>query len=313
MKSDGKVTLALADADDAVFALAASPAFTRDGLCFAACGSGLYRSGDGGGRWELLRTSSEAVTTAAALSPDFANDRSVFAAVKGGVLRSSDAGDTWFTAGFPAPPPVFSALVASPDFERDGFLLAGTLEDGVFSSTDRGARWAAWNFGLFDLNVLCLALSPAWTEDETVFAGAETGLYRSSNGGRAWRPTGFPSELAPVQSMVCFEDGRGSATLLLVGTERNGLLASRDQGETWAQVGEGAISGAVNQLQVTRAGDGGSMVYALTDDGVIWSDDKGRSWSDLMRADGTPTAMLPLGDFMLLGMQGLGVMRLACK
>ena len=309
---DGKVTLALADADDAPYALAASPAFTRDGVCFAACGSGLYRSRDGGERWERLRASLEAVTTAVVASPDFANDQSVYAAVKGGVLRSSDAGDSWFTAGFPAPPPVFSALVASPDFERDGFLLAGTMEDGVFSSTDRGARWAAWNFGLFDLNVLCLALSPAWTDDETVFAGTETGLYRSTNGGRAWRPSGFPSELAPALSIACYDDGRG-ATQLLLGTESNGLLASRDQGETWAPVGEGVISGAVNQLHAAKEADGGLAVYALTAEGVMRSDDAGLNWSEQYGADGMLTAMLPLGDFMMLGVQGVGVMRLARK
>ena len=309
---DGKVTLALADADDAPYALAATPAYARDGICFAACGSGLYRSKDGGERWQRLRTSPESVTTAVVASPDFANDQSVFAAVKGGVLRSSDAGNTWFTAGFPAPPPVFSALVASPDFERDGFLLAGTLEDGVFSSTDRGARWAAWNFGLFDLNVLCLALSPAWADDETVFAGTETDLYRSANGGRAWRPSGFPSELAPALSIACYEDGRG-ATQLLVGTESNGLLRSLDHGETWAQVGEGVISGAVNQLHVAQAADGGLSLYALTAEGVMCSYDAGLSWSKQIGAEGIPTAMLPLGDFTLLGVRGVGVMRISRK
>lgn len=311
MNKDAKVTLALADVDDAPFALAASPEFARDGICFAACGAGLFRSLDGGESWDLLPTSSEPVTTALAVSPAFARDRSVFAAVKGGVLRSSDAGDTWFTAAFAAPPPVFSALFASPDFERDGLLLAGTLEDGVFSSADRGARWQAWNFGLFDLNVLCLALSPAWTQDETVYAGTETGLYRSTNGGRAWRHSAFPTELAPALSIACFEDG--DSTHLLVGSENNGLLRSCDQGDSWEQVGDGVVSGAVNQLHAAPEADGGLALYALTNDGVSCSDDCGRSWTELIRVDGLPTAMLPLGDILLLGVQGAGVMRLPRK
>ena len=136
----------------------------------------MYRSIDGGSSWKLLRVSDEQVTTAVAVSPSFETDRSVFAAVKGGILRSSDGGDTWFATGFPAPPPVFSSLVVSPDFERDGVLLAGTLEDGVYSSSDRAVRWQPWNFGLFDLHVLCLVISPHWRADETVFAGTETGL-----------------------------------------------------------------------------------------------------------------------------------------
>ena len=308
MDWDGKYTLRLTSAEDAPFAFAASPDFTRDGICYAACASGLYRSRDGGAAWDLLRTSPETVTTAVAVSPAFADDRALFAAVKGGVLRSADGGDTWFTAGFPAPPPVFSSLVASPDFERDSFLLAGTLEDGVFSSTDRGVRWQPWNFGLFDLNVLCLALSPAWTEDETAFAGTETGLYRSTNGGRAWRHTGFPAELAPALCIASLEDERTGITRLLVGTEDKGLLASCDQGETWERLAADALSGAVNQLHIDV--NDGATLYALTSDGVMRSDDGGLSWSDLIRVEGIATAMLPLGDVMLLGLQGKGVMRL---
>ncbi len=308
---DGKYVLKLTGADDAPFAFAASPAFARDGVCFAACASGLYRSADGGAGWELLRTSPEPLTTAVAVSPAFAADRSLFAAVKGGILRSADGGDTWFTAGLPAPPPVFSCLVASPGFERDGFLLAGTLEDGVFSSSDRGGRWQPWNFGLFDLNVLCLALSPAWIDDETAYAGTETGLYRSTNGGRAWRHTKFPAELAPVLSIASFDGGRSGSTRLLAGTESNGLLASNDQGETWERLAADALSGEVNQLQADA--NGAISLYALSSDGVMRSDDGGQSWSEVIRVDGIATAMLPFGDVLLLGLQGKGVMRLPLK
>ena len=313
MPTDAKITLALADADDTPFALAASPAYARDSICFAACGSGLYRSQDGGEHWELLRASPESVTTAVAVSPSFAQDRSVFAAVKGGILRSSDAGGAWFTAGFPAPPPVFSSLVVSPDFERDGFLLAGTLEDGVFSSTDRGLRLQPWNFGLFDLNVLCLALSLNWTEDETAYAGTETGLYRSTNGGRAWRHTGFPAESAPVLCIACFENAPTGSIRLLAGTENNGLWTTCDQGETWERLAEETISDTVNQLHAARDADGSPSLYALTNDSVIMSADRGESWRELIRVDGLTTAMLPLGDIILLGVQGVGVMRSPCN
>ncbi len=302
-----RLTLEFANADDAAYAMAASPGFARDGICFAACGSGLYRSGDGGASWRKLRTSSELVTTAVAVSPAFAQDRSVFAAVKGGILRSSDGGETWFTAAFPAPPPVFSSLLVSPDFERDGFLLAASMEDGVFSSTDRGARWQPWNFGLFDLNVLCIALSPVWIEDETVYAGTETGLYCSTNGGRAWRHTGFPAECAPALCIVCIEEGDARETRLIVGTEQHGLMASCDNGETWERLAAAAISGAVNQLHAGRRGENGLTIHALVEDGIMRSGDAGKTWTKALRMDGTPTAMLPLAEGILLGIGGRGL------
>lgn len=234
----------------------------------------------------------------------------MFAAVKGGILRSSDGGDSWFTAGFPAPPPVFSSLAVSPAFERDGFLLAATMEDGVFSSTDRGARWQPWNFGLFDLNVLCIALSPGWNDDETVFAGTETGLYRSTNGGRAWRHSGFPAECAPALCILCLEASDSRASRLIVGTEQHGLLASADQGETWERLAADAISGAVNQLRVRGCSDGRLQIYALVDDGIARADAAGTTWTKTAHPEGPPTAMLLLGERMLLGVAGRGILRL---
>ena len=38
---------------DIVFALAASPNFRQDGVCFAARASGLYRSDDAGNSWHF--------------------------------------------------------------------------------------------------------------------------------------------------------------------------------------------------------------------------------------------------------------------
>jgi len=310
MTMDGTFTLEFARAADSLYALAASPDFARDGLCFAACGSGLYRSKDGGASWRLLRASSEPVTTALALSPAFADDRSLFAAVKGGVLRSSDAGDNWFTAGFPAPPPVFSSLLASPDFERDGFILAATLEDGVFSSTDRGLRWQPWNFGLFDLAALSFAMSPAWTVDETVYVGTETGLYQSANGGRAWRHSGFSSELAPVLCLATATSQAGGDMKIFAGTEAHGLHLSCDGGESWERLAADAMPDAVNQLHLAQDEGGAASLYALTNDGVMQSDDEGRSWRQIIRVDGAATAMLPLCGVIFLGIQGKGVMRL---
>ena len=147
---------------DIVLALAASPAFAEDGVCFAARQSGLYRSEDGGHTWRFayhsLTLDASLATTAVAVSPAFTRDGGVFAGAHGGVLRSSDRGDSWQVALFPEPPPLVSTLAISPAFDQDGTLFAGTLADGVFRSADRGSSWAAWNFGLLDLGVLALAI-----------------------------------------------------------------------------------------------------------------------------------------------------------
>ena len=306
---------------DAVYSLATSPCFARDGVCFAARPSGLYRSEDGGLTWQAAYASLELeaplTTTAVVVSPNFEMDRSVFAGVPGGVLRSIDGGQVWSVASFPPPPPFVSALVVSPNFAQDGTLLVGTLEDGVFRSGDRGEHWAAWNFGLLDLNALCLAISPDFASDETLFAGTESGIFRSTNGGRAWREVDFPMECAPVLSLAvspAFEaDG-----FLLAGTESNGLFCSGDRGSSWERLGEGVVAGAVNSILLAPQFPAKPDVLVLLEDALLISRDGGRLWSDwkpgLSLEHGTSCVAAPHGldpgAPLLVGQLDGGVLRI---
>mgnify|MGYP001039851213 FL=1 len=275
--------LPTAETQDVVHALAASPAFEQDGVCFAARSTGLYGSQDGGQTWESVYSSlaleAPLTTAAVALSPGFPADQTLFAGVLGAVLRSSDAGGSWFATTLPTPPPFVSSLVISPNFVRDGIVLASTMEDGVFRSGDRGVHWAAWNFGLLDLNVLCLAMSPTFAEDETVFAGTDSGIFRSTNGGRAWREVDFPADLAPVLSLA-LAPGYASSGLLFAGTEACGLYTSQDRGRSWTRLGEGSIEGAVNTILLSPEFSSRPEILVALADAIIVSRDGGQTWSD---------------------------------
>lgn len=273
---------ALSDDERGIYALAASPNFAADGICFAASAAGLLRSTDRAGSfadaYASLGLTEPLGTPAVALSPAFASDRSVFAGVHGAILRSLDRGATWQYSLLRTPAPVVTCLAVSPNYEEDGIAFAGTLEDGVFRSADRGGRWVTWNFGLIDLAALCLATSPSFRLDETLFAGTETGLFRSANGGRAWRETGLPTDIAPVLSLAISPDYTQDS-ILFAGTESNGLWVSADRGVSWSPV-EAAGGGAVNALLVAR-GANGLALAALVEDALRVSSDAGASWRTL--------------------------------
>jgi photosystem II stability/assembly factor-like uncharacterized protein len=268
---------------DIVYALAVSPSFTQDNVCFAARQSGLYRSDDGGLHWhfayDALNLTAPLAATAVAVSSDFKSDRSVFAGAPGGILRSVDGGEHWYVASLPPPPPFISTLAVSPNFAHDGVVLAGTMEDGVFRSADRGSRWSRWNFGLLDLNIYCLALSPDFANDETLFVGTETGIFRSKNGGRAWREVVFPSEFAPVLSLALSPDYPNSG-VLFAGTESSGLFFSGDQGHTWARLGKDVITDAVNDIILSPTFPENPEILAVLSAALFISRDGGQSWSD---------------------------------
>jgi len=243
--------------------------------CFAARASGLYRSDDGGCTWTIAYRAPDLdrpLTTTALV----ASGQEIFAGVKGGILRSSNGGADWFSAVLPPPPPLISALAVSPAFAEDGVVVAGTAEDGVFVSTDRGIQWQPWNFGLLDLTVHAVALSPHFSADQTVLIGTESGIFRSRNGGRAWRGVSFPPEAAPVLSLSpspdFIRDRRWFA-----GTEGNGLYTSGDNGDTWERIAAESITGAVNAIAMPPACP--EELWLLLDDRLLLSRDLGVRWT----------------------------------
>jgi photosystem II stability/assembly factor-like uncharacterized protein len=262
---------------DTVYALAASADFDAagKGSCYAARESGLYRSSDGT-NWEnaydALNLNSPLTTTAVSLLPGGA----VFAGVHGGVLRSEDGRVRWDSSALASPPPVISSLNISPDFERDGVLLAATLEDGIFRSDDRGRRWTPWNFGLLDLNVLCLALSPDFAQDEMVYAGTETGIFISTNGGRAWREVDFPLEHSPVLCLGS-SPNYGHDGIILAGTESGELFRSVNYGVEWVRVGD-VLPAPLNSLCLSPRYPSEPSMMILCGDTLLASADDGQTW-----------------------------------
>ena len=237
--------------DDPVYALAAPVSFGLPGVpCFAARRSGLIRSLDGGRTWrdafQSLLSGQALATSSVALSPDYRHDQLVFAGVHGGVVRSNDGGQTWRTAVFPPPAPIVVTLAVSPNFDDDHMLFAGTAEDGVFISIDGAATWSAWNFGLMDMNILCLAISPDFASDETLLAGTTTGLFVSTNGGRAWREAILPVDLPAVISLAV------SNRVVYAGTEEHGLFRSSagpiQAGMRWENFGQNSLTDPINAI-----------------------------------------------------------------
>jgi photosystem II stability/assembly factor-like uncharacterized protein len=265
---------------DIVYALAASPDFAHDKRCFAARQSGLWRSDDGGIEWQLLGNLPGAATpvlaSAVAVSPHFQFDATVFAGVPGGVMWSIDGGDTWAVNPMASPPPFVSALAISPNYELDGTVFAATLEDGVFRSENRGITWKAWNFGLFDVNILSMAISQAFIQDKTVYVGTETGIFFSANGGHAWRETGFPTDFAPVLSLALSPQFARDG-ILFAGTESSGVFYSDNRGQTWQQILE---CGTVNAVLLAHTFPETPDMLVLSNDTLWRSGDGGKSWAN---------------------------------
>lgn len=181
-----------------IIVLAVSPEYARDRTIFVATLSSaaevvLWRSVDGGGRWDRWLVERDAPAAggqrfmALAVSPNYANDELVFAALGPRVLtpvrharevRAGQRRPVWRGADLGAGAVAVTALALSPSFADDHTLFAAT-NAGVFVSRDAGDTYAPWSEGLVPPSIVALALAPTFATDRLVHA---LGL-----GGTLWR------------------------------------------------------------------------------------------------------------------------------
>jgi photosystem II stability/assembly factor-like uncharacterized protein len=190
-----------------------------------------------------------------------------------GVIKTVDGGGNWFqtNAGLPLGANARSVVIhlGFPDSAFAGFHGAGVYRGGPISPTDSLMQWTPMNEGLLDLSVRTMVRvrggtfmligtnSGIWRRTNNVwsntqpgivvnafvidsadsnrcYAAAETGLYRSLNGGLSWTKisNGLPN--VPINDVARRTD---NTNILYVGTRGQGVYESVDQGASWHKFG----------------------------------------------------------------------------
>jgi photosystem II stability/assembly factor-like uncharacterized protein len=128
----------------------------------------------------------------------------------------------------------------------------------------------------------CVALSPDFERDRTVFAAA--GLtdheifLRSTDGGRTWDEYGLPMLQAMVMQIVLSPDFATDRTLFAV-TARAGVWRSQDGGEHFTPVNTGLPQKPVLKLAISPGFAQDGTLLAASQAGLFRSVDAGASWT----------------------------------
>ena len=114
-------------------------------------------------------------------------------------------------------------------------LLPGSLrtKSPIYKSIDGAANWSNDNYGFTASTVTSMVIHP--TEPSTVYIGTQTGVFKTTNGGRTW--TAINNGLGNnrnVTSMVINPSAPATLYLTIGGFQSgNGVYKSTDSGATW--------------------------------------------------------------------------------
>jgi len=237
---------------------------------FGAAGGGVWKSGDAGRTWTPVFDEGPASIGALAVSPS--DPKTIYVgtgqvtsrydiAAGEGVFKSKDGGARWSAAGLAATRHI-GAIVVDPRnsdvvlVAAFGHAFAANEERGVYRSEDGGATWQRTLFVSVNTGAVDLALDPA--APDVVFAsvwqarfkpwlsyfdsgeGAESGLYRSTDGGRTWKRvegSGWPKAKLGRIGLSAAHVGASTRVYAVVQSgEAGGLYRSDDAGSSWTRV-----------------------------------------------------------------------------
>ncbi len=148
-----------------------------------------------------------------------------FSETERGVARSDNGGERWVKSGLQ---PYFIYTVAVNPFNANE-VLAGTVDYGVFRSTDGGKTWTARNEGLINATFTDLAFDPL--SPQVWYAAVQgRGVWRSLDGGNHWQQFNAGLETTMIYSLAW--EGQDSRRILAL-TPHGWMAADGDGDGLW--------------------------------------------------------------------------------
>lgn len=223
-----------------------------------------YKSTDGGVNWS--RSDLGLPGGVATVRVDPRNPSNIYLISSNRVYRSGDKGATWQ----PLLPTPAGSLWINP---ADSTVYVSTTgpypfsNASVFRSRDGGATFAILSTGLSGTPNQ-MVFDPAnpsviygrWGGaggDNGNHGGTTDGVYKSTDGGDTWKPTGLAGAMTGCCGLAI---DAAHPTTLYASTHQGGLMRSEDGGDTWTTIG-----GEGSQILV----DSSSTLYVVSGAGIL--------------------------------------------
>ena len=267
-------------------------------LTFSGIHTGrLFRTTDLGATW-INQLPAYGVSEIA-ISPHYLSDHTVVARNNDVLWVSSDRGANWVQRSGMIDANDYAGMdqiILSTNYENDGTLFVSTVvsasmgEARILRSTNFGLTWSAHE--LEGIGFIRIAVSPNFTNDQTVMAVLNEKLYRSTDGGLQWAlVSSLPYTPVYEYSDIYLSPNYSNDHTIFVTHYLRGLYRSTNNGTTWTLLAS-AIPNAITDFAISPGYPGDPTLYlSVYNDGVYRSTNGGASWN-LLTQPGYPTSRL---------------------
>lgn len=152
-----------------------------------AAGSGFYRSTDGGATWEIIHGAFvDAEPYNLAIDRNLSGSDTLYSPTQSGIYKSMDSGANWTVTSDDIK--AVSVLAFAVDPGNPAVFYAEISSNRLMKSEDSGQSWSQTGFNppwAVNARPEALLVDPT-TTPSTLYAGTNTGIYRSTDGGATW-------------------------------------------------------------------------------------------------------------------------------
>ncbi|HEV7518614.1 MAG TPA: hypothetical protein VGR07_20150 [Thermoanaerobaculia bacterium] len=243
---------------------------------YAGTFSGLFKSVDGAATWKAVRAPFPSAGILL-LDPQSSGTLYIGAENAAGLFKTTDGGATWRdeSADLGSASATVTALALDPAVPGKVYAAVRPLGSGpsaFFTSANGGASWVRAGRGLEGRVVETLAATPRST---ALYAGTDSGTFRSTDGGRNWQRFG---PAGAIVSLALAPGAGRSPGAVYAGALDLGVWKSADGGRSFKAANRGLLAAQVQDLTLSPGAP--STLYVRSTLGQIWrSADGGASFA----------------------------------
>ena len=245
-------------------------------LLLAGTNRGIWRSADGGDRWELLNTeATPGLINIESLAVDPRDANVIYAGTWYLPYKTTDGGQTWSITktGIIDDSDIFAIEI---DDSNPDHVIASACS-GIYETRNAGASWRKVN-GIPSQSRRTRAILQNPGRPDTIYAGTTEGFWMSPNGGGDWKVT-TSRQTFEVNAIAVHSS---NPDVVYIGTNNYGVMVSHDGGRNFAPSNGGYSGrrayavvpdrekpGRVYATTINTA-TGGGYFYVSNDAGETW-------------------------------------------